>query len=215
MATTADARYLFGFTDRSIDDLPEGPLGQPNTDPFDAVPGLHTVSAVLDGPIDLSERDAAVAAAVHHDRVLGACLGGAVIPVRVGTVVASGTSLDDAVDVGELRETLERVRGRDQFELVVTARKERASSGADYLLKRQAALREPLADRVLAALRPETDQAVLMREGDGTVKVAVLVASDAELEHLVRAADRQGDVAVSGPHPPYQFVTTSPPTDET
>ena len=207
MAATTDARYLFGFTDRPIPDLPAGPLGQPVTEPFDAVPGLHTISAVLADPVDLSERDAAIAAAVHHDQVLGACLGGAVIPVRVGTVVAAGTALGDALDTDELAATFERITGRNQYELVVAARKERASSGADYLLKRRAALREPLADRVVASVTECTDRVVVMREADGTVKIAVLVSSPDELGQLTDAAGRHGTVEVSGPHPPYQFVT--------
>jgi hypothetical protein len=151
------------------------------------------------------------ASLLHHDRVVSALMeGGAVLPMRFGTVVSGEEDVREllARRGEELRGQLAHVRGR--VEMGVRATWEHApaappASGRDFMhakLERRAAARRA-ADELHAELAELSVDSVLRlcpREDTAFTGAYLIDRTAAE-----RFMQRAGDVTVTGPWPPYSF----------
>jgi hypothetical protein len=189
---------------------------------FVDVGGLHAAVECLGNPPAPSE----IALRTQHDLV--ARLGkrvDAIVPVRFGTFVMPD-ELERVVRTRRkaLRRGLTRVRGRVQMTTRIFGSRivkgvpleSRPSSGTDYLLQRKTA-RDPsgpvLKTLRAAAARYSIDEHVEKGRTPGAAVLFHLIQRDDAVRYrrdVLRAAaafDRRVAVSVTGPWPPYAFVT--------
>jgi hypothetical protein len=237
--------YLYGIG-RAGDALPEGLPQLPGGSPVRVVDrhGLRAIVCDLDqrvlaalqspGPEGL---DALVAAAQAHDTTLAAVAGvTTVLPLRLGTVVPDDATVHELLErhAQALTAELDRVEGCAEWAVTVHLTEGAvpaqddlaASSGRDYLARRQAALRaqqqrrgarseiaNAIHERLGAAAReadvvaskPLEDIAPPLLHGVYLVGPEQRVGFDAAVES-VRAANPEARIDVTGPWPPYHFT---------
>ena len=146
----------------------------------------------------------------HHDGVVSALMrGGAVLPMRFGTVVPSEDDVRDLLvqREDELRSKLEQVRGRVEMGVRVPWEGERivASSGSEFMrakFERRKAARRAANELhpVLSELAVDSVLTICPRE-DTAFTAAYLV----DRAQVGRFTQRAKSVTVTGPWPPYSF----------
>lgn len=154
----------------------------------------------------------------HDAAVRRLCeLADAVLPARFAPPLAGEAALRDAVEprVEEIRDALERVRGREQMSLRVMrpesrVRAARGPKGRRYLEARRAALRVPALDPVRRALgRLVREERIEPHDAPpllATVHHLIERGSAARYTARVNGTRNAPPLAIRGPFPPYAFA---------
>ena len=235
LPSTAECLYVYGLVENA------GPSTGHDADlrrtAFGGVAAVHTLinAAELDDvDADLDEGSRLAALVRRHDAVVHALhAAGPVLPMRLGTLFPDEAALLALLQQSEVRvrEALDRVRGRDQWELRIAAPDDadRADNGAprsgtDYLMGRRAvrqeqARRAATVDDAIVTL--DEQLAALATERAGAARVtsrfavsrSYLVARDVQEPFLAAAEEGIAELerigcpaTLRGPLPPYTFV---------